>query len=256
MRICIFGNTGFLGSEVVKKLNNNFEIILPSRKIEEDYSYGNKIFTSFNPDKNIKIFTPDIVLNLIGILKETSGITYEKVHVFNTKEIVSASLNYGVKKIIHISAYGVFKGCKSRYFKTKEESENIIKSSGLDYLIIRPSVILGEGQMLLKELKKISSFVPFVLSPSGKVAPVEVSVVVNDIIEGINGKSGISELKGEVITYREMFEIMLESLGIKRKVISVPNVFFYPLILTQIFMKNPVMTVDLYRMLTCSKIYD
>lgn len=256
MRICIFGNTGFLGSEVVKKLGDNFELILPSRKIEKDYNYGNKVFTPFNIEKNIKTFKPDIILNLIGILKETSGITYEKAHVFNTKEIVSASLNYGVKKIIYISAYGVFKGCKSRYFKTKEESENMIKSSGLDYLIIRPSVILGEGQMLLKELKKIASFVPFVPSPSGNVAPVEVSVVINDIIEGINGKSGISELKGKVITYREMFEIMLESLGIKRKVISVPNAFFYPLVLTQIFMKNPVMTVDLYRMLTCSKIYD
>ncbi len=256
MRICIFGNTGFVGNEIIKKLENNFELILPSRKIYKDFSETNKIFTQFNPEKNIKDYKPDIVINLIGILKENSQTTYEEAHVYNTQNVVASSINYKVKKMIHISAFGVFKGCDSRYFKTKEEAENIIKSSGIDYLIIRPSVILGKEQYLLKELKKISRFTPIIFAPSGKVATVNVCEVVDEIISGIKGKSGISELKGNVISYKEMFDIMLCSQGIRRIIIKVPNFLFYPAVFTEFFMKNPFMTKELYKMMKCSKIYD
>lgn len=256
MRICIFGNTGFLGNEIIKKLENNFELILPSRKIDKDFNQKNKIFTPFEPEKNIKDYGPDIVINLIGILKENSQTTYEEAHIYNTQKIINSSVNCKVKKIIHISAFGVFKGCNTRYFKTKEEAENIVKSSSIDYLIIRPSVILGDGQFLLKELKKISYFTPVIFAPSGKIAPVNVSEVVDEIISGVKGKSGISELKGKVISYKEMFEIMLYSQGIKRIVIKVPNFLFYPAVFTEFFMKNPLMTGELYKMMTCSKVYD
>ncbi len=256
MRICIFGNTGFVGNELLKRLESDLQLILPSRKIDKKLIKENKIFIPFNPEDNIKDYKPDVVINLIGILKENSQATYEETHFYNTQKIVSNSIKYKVKKLIHLSAFGVFKGCNSRYFKTKEQAEEIIKSSPIDYLIIRPAVILGKGQLLLKELTKISPFTPLIFAPSGKTAVVDVSKVVDEIINGINGKSGVCELKDKVITYKEMFEIMLSSAGIRRKIIAVPNFLFYPLIVTKFFIKSPLMTADLYYMMKCSKIYD
>lgn len=256
MKVCIFGYSGFLGKNLIKKLDNNYTLLLPSRKNISEEVNANLVFLPFNPEYIIENYKPDAIINLIGILRETKNQKYEDVHVKIVENIIFQAIKNKVKKIIHISAYGVFKGCDSRYFKTKEKAEEIIKSSGINYLIIRPSVILGEEQKLLYELKKISKFSPIIFAPKGKVAPVEVDMVVDEIINGINGKNGVIEMNGEVINYSDMFKNMIESLGLKRIVIELPTIFFFPLIITKFFMDEPLMSYDLYKMMSCGNIYD
>lgn len=250
MRICVFGYSGFLGGELVKKIPKEIELILPSRKNSVETKENNRIYVPFNIENNIS-YKPDISINLIGILKETKYEKYEDAHVKTVEKIVDASIKNRVKKIIHISAYGVYKGCDSRYFKTKEKSEEIIKNSGLDYFIVRPSVIFGEGQKLISDLRKITSISPIIFAPSGKVAPVNVLDVVNSIIGGINGERGTVEVLGDVTNYKDMFKKILSDMGVKRVVIKVPNFLFLPLVLTRFFMKEPLMTYDLYKIMNC-----
>ncbi|HOJ85972.1 MAG TPA: hypothetical protein PLN68_03500 [Elusimicrobiales bacterium] len=144
----------------------------------------------------------------------------------------------------------------SAYFKTKEKAEEIIKNSGLEYLIIRPSIVLGEGQKLIGDLTKISRFSPVVLAPTGKVAPVDVKEVINVVMRGIDGESGVVEVLGNVITYSDLFKMLLDSIGVKRIVVEVPNFLFLPLVITEFFMKDPLMTYDLYKMMSFGNIYD
>ena len=50
----------------------------------------------------------------------------------------------GVKRWIHMSAMGAREGAASRYHETKWRAEQAVMKSGLDWTIIRPSLIHGE----------------------------------------------------------------------------------------------------------------
>ncbi len=257
MKILIFGGRGFVGKNLISELTDEkIKIIIPSREFEKKSNSGNTTFLPFDIEKNIKDEQPDIIINLIGILKETSGQTYEKVHIEYTKKIVELSLEIKtVKKIIYLSALGVNSNSKSRYFRTKKEAEDLIINSNINYLILRPSIIIGKGQKLYNEVKNISRITPIIFVPDKKVAPVKIDKVIETIKKGIfEDLNGLYELYGETITYRELFKKILHDMGIKRAVISLPVELFFPFVFIHKIIPSIPITRDIYEMMKINNI--
>ena len=82
----------------------------------------------------------------------------EKMNIEGTREILSAAKKSdSLKKVIYISTDHVFSGetgsydenhtpqPKHVYGRTKVEAEELIKNSGLPYLIIRPGLVIGKS---------------------------------------------------------------------------------------------------------------
>jgi NADH dehydrogenase len=59
-----------------------------------------------------------------------------------------------IKNIIYFSGLGVSKNSRSSYFISKFNAEQLIKKSGLQYTIFRPSYILGIDDYLTKNILK------------------------------------------------------------------------------------------------------
>lgn len=257
MRLVIFGGSGFVGTNLLKSLDDSFEIFIPSRKVKETKSEKNINYVTFNIDENLSQIKPDIVINLIGILKETNNIDYKTAHIETVEKIIKGMLKNNIRKIIHISALGVGRGCNSNYFVTKEIAENRIINSPLEYLVIRPPIMIGDGQKLNDELKKLSKITPIIFAPKSKTRICSVEDTINEIIKGIYGKKGIVEIEGKTVRYKDLFEEILKKLDIKRIIIEIPpKMFFLPAILSFLF-KNSPLTFDTYKMLICSeKIYE
>ena len=261
MRLFITGATGFVGYHLVNKLleYQNIRIIAPVRDIEKGKTLfkNSKIkFIHFQEDLEflLKKEKIDIVINLLGILIEDKkkGITYEKVHYEFTKRLIEGAISSNVFKFLQMSALGVDKNSDSRYFKTKYLAEEILINSGLNYSIFRPSIILGKGQKLFEDFKKFAKFTPIFLAPTGKVQPIHIDDVVDLFIKNIfeNFNNKIWEICGDkIITYKELFEFALKYIGIKRKVIQVPNWFFLPFLPIFELLPNPPMTKEQYLML-------
>lgn len=257
MKILIYGSTGFVGWYVVNQLIGKGEIFLAVRDENKAKSrFNGKVNTvrlKEGIEKPIFDINPDIVINLIGILKETSDNTFEKAHYEIPKKLIDTSKKVNVKKFIQMSALGANINSKSRYQKTKALAEDYLKNSGLDYVIFRPSIIMGKGQKLFEDFKKYSKIAPFFLAPyDAKVQPVNVydvaqcfeKATITDI------KNQIFELCGEkIINYKELFEFALKYIGIKRPVIPVPKKLFLFMIPLFSVMPDPIMTLDQYYML-------
>lgn len=87
----------------------------------------------------------DAVIHLIGIIAERpgEGITFERLHVEATRQVVEAAQAAGVLRFVHMSALGSRFDAKANYHRTKFAAESIVRGSRLAWTIIRPSLIHG-----------------------------------------------------------------------------------------------------------------
>ncbi|MEF3280343.1 MAG: NAD-dependent epimerase/dehydratase family protein [Elusimicrobiota bacterium] len=257
MKVIILGYSGFLGSHLLKhNFFANVEKILPSRK-NTLLKEGNDLFIPFEEAfSSIKNLKPELIINLIGVLREKYKGEYRKAHIETVKGIIEAAKTYENAKIIHISAIGTSEECKSEYFHTKLQAEKMLLSSGLEVIIIRPGIVFGEGQKLFEDLKKISILTPFIICPSSKVAICDINKFVDSIVEASSKqvKRGIYEIYTEVISFKNFFKKSLNFIGIKRIVIPVPKIFILPVaLLGEITNMSPI-NLEQYRMLKCPAI--
>lgn len=270
MKIVIYGSSGFVGRYVVEALKDH-NLILPLRgleKREKMFSSPERLrFVPLNTESVGDVITqyrPEVVVNLVGILKESpeKDITFEKVHFEFSRELIDAAKKSGVVKFVQMSALGADIKARSRYLKTKAMAEEYLINSGLSYIIFRPSIILGREQRLFGDIKRYAKIAPFFLAPvDAKVQPVHVLDVADSfkrVVEDDSIKNQIFELCGNrMINFKELFEFGLLFTDINRAVIGVPKKFFLPLLPFFSILSDPIMTFDQYYMLdrdnVCSK---
>jgi NADH dehydrogenase len=99
----------------------------------------------------------DAVVHLVGIIREvpSKGTTFEKLHVAATRNAVRAAERWEVARFIHMSALGAGPEGGTPYFETKWRAEEIVRRSGLQFTIFRPSIIFGEGDHFIGELVRL-----------------------------------------------------------------------------------------------------
>ena len=158
MRIFLAGGTGFVSGHVrCALLENGHELrILTHRQ-------------TACPEPGIEVVDGDVtrpdtfaaaldgceaILNLVGIIREfpRRGITFERLHVAATENLLSAARKVGVRRFIQMSALGSRDGAASRYHQTKFRAEQCVRASGLDWTIFRPSVIFGPRDDFINRL--------------------------------------------------------------------------------------------------------
>lgn len=155
LKILVIGGSGTIGSKIVEKLQSTNTIVdytflrnpIPS-KIGHVLNITNRQYTI----ELISRLNPDIVIHTAALtnvdLCETNNILANSINVQGTKNVVDGCK--AIKsKIIFISTSYVFDGTSNQYFEddlpnpssyygmTKYKSEEIVKNSGLNFLILR-----------------------------------------------------------------------------------------------------------------------
>jgi uncharacterized protein YbjT (DUF2867 family) len=162
VRIVLLGASGFIGSAVAARLTaDGHEVVAVSRH-------------SFNPGliplvqcaldisrmRRAEDWLPvlegaDAVVNCAGTLQDAPGESTTGVHATGVGTMFSACEIAGVRRVIHVSAAGVDRQT-SAFSKSKFAGEQALMSSKLDWIILRPSVVIGRpaygGSALLRGL--------------------------------------------------------------------------------------------------------
>ena len=124
----------------------------------------------------------DAVVHLVGIIREhrASGVTFERIHVEGTLNVLAAAAAANVRRYLHMSALGTSAAARSRYHQTKWLAEEAVRASALPWTIFRPSVIYGKGDGLVSMLTQMVEklpVVPVIGEGRQKVQPVPVEQV-------------------------------------------------------------------------------
>jgi len=149
MKIFISGGTGFVGGHVVKSLlrEGHAVVLLVHQRKKEGRPGVEQVSGDILDAATFRRYVEgcDAAVNLVGIIREFPGrgVTFEGLHVRATRNMVEAAASAGVKRFLQMSALGTRKDAVSAYHASKYAAEEIVRSSGLDCTIFRPSLIFG-----------------------------------------------------------------------------------------------------------------
>src|SRR4051794_15349021 len=85
----------------------------------------------------------DAVVNCAGVLQDSSIDSTRGVHADGVGALFAACESAGVRRVVHLSAIGVDRETPSEFSRTKREGDEALMRRDLDWVILRPSVVLG-----------------------------------------------------------------------------------------------------------------
>jgi len=226
MKIFIAGGTGFVGAHLVTALRergHQLRLLVHAR----DAGMAGALEQVEGDVTRLESFSAalsgcDAVINLVGIIREfpSRGITFERLHVQATANMLVATRQAGIRRYLQMSALGTRPNAVSRYHLTKFRAEELVRSSGLDATILRPSLIYGPKDafisMLARQLR-LTPIMPVIGSGSYRLQPIHVADVVRCFalaLEMPETIGGCYELCGkDRLTYLELLDVIASALG-------------------------------------------
>ena len=245
--IIIFGGSGYVGKNIIRSfVKKGYKIIVPyQRQINEANlrllgSIGQIIPFHFTSLKNLKLLsildTIDICINLKTSWESKESLLNKSIFKFNSDLIKVVKRSPSIKKFIFFSGLGTEKRSTLRN-EIISKTEDLISKELENSVIIRPSVVLGNGDQFLSSLLplfKMSFFIPLFGDGGKKFQPVLIDDIVEfltKIIEEPNIEKNLFELGGpEVFTYRKFYTIIAELMNKKRILIPIPMQIIRPIV--------------------------
>ncbi|HLX70591.1 MAG TPA: NAD(P)H-binding protein [Verrucomicrobiae bacterium] len=267
MKIAITGGTGFVGRNIARALiADGHSVVLVARGHDHtDPTIHNLSGATFVPiglddiDKLARAFAGcEAVVHCAGINREIGGVTYRRVHVDGTRNVVEAAHRAGVAKIALISFLRARPACRSGYHESKWAAEEIIRNSGLDYTVFKCGVIYGKGDHMLDHLSHafytfpVFAFVGFRDKPIRPTAVEDVArVVIASLVDGALSNQTVAVLGPEEMTLRQAVRRVAHTVGKRPFMFPMPLWFHYILgRLIEHIMKTPMVSVAQVRMLS------
>ncbi|MCE2965076.1 MAG: complex I NDUFA9 subunit family protein [Alphaproteobacteria bacterium] len=260
----IFGGTGFIGRQIVKKLaQRGYTIGVVSRYAErvlplKPFGFVGQIAPAPYPvDFNAAALDTllsgaDVVVNLLGILFEKGKQqTFQKIHVDAAGAIGAAATRAKVSHFVHVSALGASAESASVYAQTKAAGEAAVRGAYPGAVILRPSVVFGSDDNFFNQFARLANVLPILPLIGGgltRFQPVYVGDVADAVIAGIENPKAAGQtysLGGtEVLTFKAVLERMLKHTGQKACMVRLPWTVanFQALIFEQL--PKPMLTRD------------
>ncbi|HEY0338545.1 MAG TPA: complex I NDUFA9 subunit family protein [Burkholderiales bacterium] len=234
--VCVLGGSGFVGRHVCHQLvARGYRVTVPTRDRE-------RAKDDLIPLPTADVITADVhdptillrlmrgcgaVVNLVGVLHDRRGKqSFQQAHVDFARTVVDACRRAGIRRLLHMSALNADPKGPSAYLRSKGEAEHIVRQSGLDFTIFRPSVIFGREDHFLNLFAKLQKLLPVLAlaMPKARFQPVfveDVAVVFAESLTRLESLGVTYDLVGpKAYQLRELVTYVGELTGHRRPVIG------------------------------------
>jgi uncharacterized protein YbjT (DUF2867 family) len=237
--VTVFGGSGFLGRYVVRALaKRDYRIRVAVRRPEltghlqplGKVGQIHAVQANLRYPASVEAAMRDshAAINLVGILAESGAQTFEAVQGAGASAVAKAAAAVGAR-MVHVSAIGADENSPSGYGRSKAAGEKAVLSAVPEATILRPSVVFGAEDQFTNRfaaLARMSPALPLIGGGLTKLQPVYVGDVATAVADAVDGKTKAGatyELGGpEVLTMREIMEIILATIERKRMLVSLP----------------------------------
>jgi nucleoside-diphosphate-sugar epimerase len=240
MNVLVAGGTGFIGSRVVDELlrGGKHELAVmtrdPSRaKPREGVRYVagdvSKPETLAEATCDVDVVVHAVQFPNHPVENPRRGWTYEKVDGEGTERMVAAAKANGVRRFVYLSGAGARPGRTEPWFQAKERAELAVTSSGIEWVILRPSWIYGPDD---RSMNKFVTFVrmlpvvPVIGSGREQVQPVSVFDVAKVVAAAVDSPAATGQVfdlgSRDPVTMDEIMRTVMRVLGKRRRLVHQP----------------------------------
>lgn len=191
--VVVVGATGLVGSAVAARLvAEGFHVIGAGRDLNQrplPLHVKPRELDLAAPTLSLDLSGVDAVVNCAGVFS-SGGRDDTAANAAGAARLFEACASAGVRRVIHFSAIGVDRETPSAFSRSKQEAEQALMNSQLDWIILRPSVIVGApaygGSALFRGLAALPFFTP--LADAGALQIVMLDDVVETVVRCLDPK--------------------------------------------------------------------
>jgi NADH dehydrogenase len=237
--VTVFGGSGFVGRHVVRALaKRDYRIRVAVRRPElaghlqplgrVGQIHAVQANLRYPASVEAAMRGSHATINLVGILAEGGAQRFEAVHAAGAGAVAKAAAAAGAR-MVHVSALGADQNSPAQYARSKALGETAVLSALPEATILRPSVVFGPEDAFTNRfaaLARIAPALPLIGGGGTRMQPVYVGDVATAAADAVDGKTrpgATYELGGpEVLTMREIMEIILAVIERRRALVSLP----------------------------------
>lgn len=155
------------------------------------------------------------------------GVTFLQA-VAHSRLLFEAARRASVERIVHVSISNPSLTSSLPYFQAKALTEDDLADSGVPWAIVRPTVVFGEGDILVNNMAwLLRRFPVFAVAGDGfyRLRPVHVDDVARLCIEVGEASSGkiIEAVGPETFTFEEMVGVVRDAVGSRARLVRLPS---------------------------------
>ncbi len=265
MNVLITGASGFIGSHITQTLIKDGHIVTVCVRIpklaQQRWPSAHAITTDFSKDHHSSEWLPrlddiDVVINAVGIIRETGSQTFEALHTAAPCALFKACEKAGVKRVIQISALGADETAFSQYHLSKRAADECLMELNVNWSILMPSIVYGPGAKSMTFFRALASLplTPIIDKGDQPVQPIHIDDLIQAVSQIIqpetSGQHQIELVGPKAITIKEIYSLLRHWLGLgNARFISLP--YQLTLIAGRLggFLGNTPMTTESVQML-------
>jgi uncharacterized protein YbjT (DUF2867 family) len=159
-------------------------------------------------------------------VRSTHGAASFAQAVRNTTVLIEAARAAGVRRCVHVSIANPTDS-DLPYYRGKSELETVVRNSGLSYALIRPTLLFGNGDVLINNIAWFLRHLPVFGIPGDgryRLQPVFVEDYADRIVEaGWLDRNVVADVAGpEVFSFEDLVRTLRDAMGLHTPLIHLP----------------------------------
>jgi nucleoside-diphosphate-sugar epimerase len=234
MKIGVTGGTGFVGSHLIDAaLAAGHEVKALTRRDQPPRDGLEWIAGSLEDRAALHalVTDTDAIVHVAGVITAPDKAGFDKGNVEGTLAMLAAATAGGVHRFIHVSSLAAREPKLSLYGASKARAEELVRSSGLEWAIVRPPAVYGPGDRETLELFRMAKLGLMLMPPRGHVSLIHADDLArlllalgglgapsNILIEADDGRPG-------GWSHRQFARALGRAVGTSPAIVSTPGLF-------------------------------
>ncbi len=234
MKLGVTGGTGFVGSHLLDVAIASGHQVKALTRREQPFRDGVEWIPGSLDDRAAlqRLVTElDAVIHIAGVISAPGKAGFDRGNVEGTLAMLAAATAGGVQRFIHVSSLAAREPKLSMYGASKARAEELVRSSGLEWAMVRPPAVYGPGDKETLELFRMAKLGLMLMPPRGHLSLIHVDDLAR-LLLALADRSAPSNIMIEADdgqpcgwSHRQFARALGRAVGTSPAIVSTPGIF-------------------------------